>query len=72
MERLVIDRFEGNYAVCERDDKGTVNIPINQLPFDSREGDCLVPDGNGIYRIDTEATIIREQFMKDRMNRLFK
>lgn len=38
----VIDRFEGDYAVCEKDDKEMVNIERGKVPFEAKEGDVLV------------------------------
>ena len=29
--KLVIDRFEGEYAICENDDNEIINININEL-----------------------------------------
>lgn len=72
MKKLIIDRFEGNYAVCEREDKTTVNIPKYKLPLDCCEGECLILDGDGMYQKDTEATKNRDKRIKDKMNRLFE
>lgn len=45
---LVIDRFEGDFAVCEKDDKTMVNIEKIKLPFKTKEGDVIVINGNEI------------------------
>jgi hypothetical protein len=72
MKKLIIDRFEGNYAVCEREDKSFVNIPKYRLPLNCREGDCLLLDADGMYQLDTEETKSRKQRICDKMNRLFE
>jgi len=38
---IIIDRFEKEYAVCERENMEMVNIPILYLPKGVKEGDCL-------------------------------
>ena len=39
--RIIIDRFEGNYAVVELPDKSTWNVPRELFP-DAVEGDSYV------------------------------
>lgn len=36
--RITIDRFEGDFAVCETDDKQMLDIPTVILPKGAREG----------------------------------
>jgi hypothetical protein len=72
MKKLIIDRFEGNYAVCESEDKSTDLVPKYKLPLGCKEGDCLVQDSEGMYQRDTEATKTKEKRIWDKMNRLFE
>lgn len=72
MRKLIIDRFEGTFAVCESEDKSMVNIPKYKLPPECREGDCIAMDLNGIYQRDIPTAIKREQSVRDKMNRLFR
>lgn len=51
--KLMIDKFEGNYAVCETEDKKMINFDINKLPSGVKEGDVLILCGDDI-KIDTE------------------
>jgi len=39
--RVTIDRFEGLYAVCEKDDRTMMNIEKNKIPSEATEGDIL-------------------------------
>jgi len=39
--KFVIDRFEGEFAVCEREDGTMINIPKDQIPEHACEGDVL-------------------------------
>ena len=56
---MIIDRFEGEYAVLElRDETGEIlykNLPAGWLPDDAAEGDVLVKTAEG-YAIDTAET----------------
>lgn len=66
-EVLVVDRIEGNIAVCEsRKTKKMQNIDIADLPKDVEEGSVLKWQ-NGKYEIDTSKEIEDriEQKMKD-------
>ncbi len=40
--KVVVDRFEGEYAVCEKDDRTMINIKKSKLPADIQEQDVLV------------------------------
>lgn len=70
--KLIIDRFDGSYAVCEAEDKSISLIPKYKLPLDCKEGDCLIIDAVGMYHKDIEATKNREKIIKDKMNRLYE
>ncbi len=72
MKKFIIDRFEGNYAVCEMEDKSYISIPKYKLPLDCREGDCLLQDADDMYQKDIEAKTIKEKKLRDKMNRLFE
>lgn len=69
---MIIDRFEGNYAVCEHPDKTHLNIPRDLLPPNAKEGDCLVINPDGNYHIDADTTKERRERIRKKMNRLFE
>jgi len=46
--RVIIDRFEGSYAVCEKDDRTMMNIKRVNLHTSAKEGDVLSIDNNRI------------------------
>ncbi len=48
--RVIIDRFEGDYAVVELEDRSTANLPRSLVPPGAKEGDVLV------IEIDKNAT----------------
>ncbi|MCL2494176.1 MAG: DUF3006 domain-containing protein [Oscillospiraceae bacterium] len=61
--RLIIDRFEGGLAVCEREDGSLEHIPVEALPEGAREGSVLVLQ-DGAWALD-----MREE--EERRARLF-
>jgi hypothetical protein len=72
MKKFIIDRFEGNIAICETEDKSFVSIPKYKLPPNCVEGDCLTQDADGMYGKDIEARTSKEKKIRERMNRLFE
>ncbi|WMJ24344.1 DUF3006 domain-containing protein [Paludicola sp. MB14-C6] len=40
--QVIIDRFEGNFAIVELDNKTTVDMPKCLLPDDALEGDVII------------------------------
>jgi len=59
----IIDRIEGDLAVCEREDGAREEIPLCQLPEGAREGSVLVLL-DGVWALDPQAE-------KERRARLF-
>jgi len=56
MKKLIIDRFEGEYAICEQEDKSIVNILNVALPEGVTEGDCIIINELGIIKLDNVET----------------
>lgn len=69
MSRVIIDRIEGDTAVCELPGREMRRIPLSRLPEGAREGDCLRAVGEG-YVIDREETARRRRDAADRLRRL--
>lgn len=38
---VIVDRFEGNFAVCEKENRTMINIEISKLPTGTKVGDSL-------------------------------
>ena len=53
--KVIIDRFEGLYAVCEKEDRTMMDIKRINLPSGVKEGDVLGID-YGIITIDKGET----------------
>ena len=62
---LVIDRFEGDYAIVETG-SGMVNIPKTEIPKECREGDIL------LIRVDKTGTDARKKKIESLMDDLFR
>lgn len=67
---LVIDRIEGNLAVCENRKNGKMkNIPLEELPKGAKEGNVLKWNKNQ-YEIDNSNEI--EERIANKMKNVWK
>lgn len=57
---VIIDRFEGPYAVCEKEDKSMMDIKRINIPIGAKEGSVLKIHHNSIT-IDEDETQRREK-----------
>ena len=64
--KVIIDRFEGDYAVVELPDGTMVDMPISLIPEGAREGDVLV------ISIDIDETAKRKERIKNLMDDLWE
>jgi Protein of unknown function (DUF3006) len=69
--KYIIDRFEGDLAVCEAEDGKMVEIEKSKLPENAEVGDIIVLE-NGHFRVDKEETDRRRKEIEDLMNELFE
>lgn len=69
---ISIDRFEGEFAICENKETGEFfNIPKCELPVNVKEGSILKFE-NGKYILDNEKTNQEQEEIKNMVNNLFK
>ncbi|MBL4938200.1 DUF3006 domain-containing protein [Clostridium sp. YIM B02515] len=61
--KVIIDRFEENFAVCEKESGEMINIEVIKLPIHAKEGDILIIEGNAIS-IDEKCTKARKEKIK--------
>ena len=66
--KLIIDRFEGKYAILESQDKDPIifNFPLHLLPKEAKEGTVL----NINIGIDQEETKRRKDKIRNLLNKL--
>lgn len=58
---FILDRFEGEYAVCQLSSGACRNLARVELPRGAKEGDVLRPLANGTYAVDAAETIRRRR-----------
>jgi len=66
--RIIVDRIEGEVAVCEMNG-AMVDIPLEKINGEVREGDILRSDGEH-YTVSKEETEQRRAAITDRFARL--
>ena len=69
--KVTIDRFEGNFAVCERPDRTMININKDELPPGVKEGDILVIEGDTV-KVDPAAKDQRKKNIDRLMNDIWE
>lgn len=70
---LVVDRFEENIAVCEKEDKTIVKIPKYKLPLQTKEGDFITLMRKAFMSLPQKKRKKRSRkFMKDSISCLNK
>jgi hypothetical protein len=68
---VIIDRFEGIYVVCEKEDGNMMNIERDKISQDAKEGDVLLVTENEIT-IDEKATRNRKEEIEKLTKDLWK
>ena len=69
--KVIIDRFEGKFAVCEKTDHSMINISKDKIPAGAKEGDILIIEGNNI-KVDASGTANRKKNIENLMDDLWK
>ena len=69
--KIIIDRFEGEYAVCENELEKMVKIEKNKLPAEALEGDVLILEGEQIT-LDKNETQKRKEKIEKLMEELWE
>ncbi|NLL31049.1 MAG: DUF3006 domain-containing protein [Clostridiales bacterium] len=62
--KVIIDRFEGEFAVCEKEDRKIIDIEISKLPSNAKEGDVL-NISNDTITIEVEETEKRRRKIEE-------
>ncbi|MCB8814979.1 DUF3006 domain-containing protein [Desulfosporosinus shakirovi] len=63
----IIDRFEGDWAIIETDNRATFNLPRSVLTADLKEGDVI----HVLVSLDSEATLQRSKNAKSLLENFF-
>ena len=70
MKRYIVDRFEGDFIVLEKEEGGITDIKKSLLP-DAKKGDIVI-ENDGVYFVDKEATKKRKAFMMEKNQAYFR
>ncbi len=70
--KLIVDRIENGFAVCEKDDLSFINIPLSDLPEETKEGSVLVQNKSGQYILDADEEEKRRAKLLELQKKLFK
>jgi hypothetical protein len=62
--KVVIDRFEGSYAICEKENREMVDIERSRLPEEAKEGDVL-DIANDEITVDRDETERRKRAIEE-------
>ena len=71
MRQLIIDRFEGKYAICEDQEQKYFAIAVEELPKGSAEGWVLEISDEGELSFNEEETRARRERIKAKQRRAF-
>ena len=66
----IVDRLEGEYAVCEKEDGSFSPVSLSLFDGPVREGDCVI-QRQGRFQVDEDATKARREQMKRQFSHLF-
>ena len=59
--RIIVDRIEGEYAICELEDGSMKDIALSELPSETKEGSVLIfSDGEYIIDFKTQEELKTE------------
>lgn len=70
--RLSLDRFEGDYAICEDDAQKVHEIHKTKLPPNAKPGDILRLSSEGKLIVDNAETARRKQTISRLQRKLFE
>lgn len=69
--KYIIDRFEGDYAVVEDENKLMMDVHLKDLPKEVKEGDVLVKIGES-YSVDLGETERRKKTIEELVDDLWE
>ena len=70
-EKYVIDRIEGKYAILEKENGEMLEIFIENIEGNFKEGDILVKEGQS-FKVNEEFTKLRKEKINNIMKNMWK
>ena len=71
MKKYILDRVEGNYAILESENGSMIEINIDNIDGNFREGDILIKEGDK-FTVSELLTKERRDKIKDMMNDMWE
>ena len=62
--KVIVDRIEGEYAICEQENRRMIDIPLKDIPFKVKEGDVFEINGD-TYKFEAEEAKKRKKNIED-------
>lgn len=72
MRELTIDRFEGNFVICEDREKNMFAIDKAEMVKGAKEGDIIVINDDGEISVDKEKTQLRRKRIQAKEKNLWE
>ncbi|MFI3141234.1 MAG: DUF3006 domain-containing protein [Clostridia bacterium] len=69
--QLIVDRIEGDFAICEKEDMSFTQIKITDLPKGTKQGSFLNHQ-NGVFVLDEKAEQEARERILEKQAKLFK
>ena len=61
MKKLIVDRYEGTYTICEDKDQKYFAIDTSEMPVDAKPGSVIIISDDGVISVDEEETNRRRE-----------
>lgn len=71
MRQMIIDRFEGKYAICEGEADQYFAIDMAELPKEAKAGCVLEIDNEGNLSVNEKETEARKQRILEKKKKAF-
>ncbi|WP_099204451.1 DUF3006 domain-containing protein [Scatolibacter rhodanostii] len=71
MRRLIIDRFEGKYVICEDAEQKSYAIEITELPENAKVGSVIDITDDGELKVNEEETEDIRNRVNEKQKKLF-
>lgn len=72
MKELIIDRLEGNFFICEDNEKKMFAIDKSEMADGAKDGDVIVISDDGVITIDKSKTNARRKSIGKLQNSVFE
>lgn len=70
--KVIIDRFEGDYAICEKEDQTMIDLERKKIPKNTKSGDALRVNEDGSISLDEKETDKRKKRIETLMEDMWE